>query len=184
MVPVQEHIKETHLSVLVCVDSRPRFSLTPCVFESCILLHPTVMLVVWPMRRPKPRFCEVLVSSSSFGAHLGVCMNRRGSLNPLCKQHQGCKCVTRKMQLTPHSFGEYLIRALQKPHIQMGNRGEKNKPTSRRTSKLVTVSAHFSRCVYLGEHLCSILWCQDAIWRREIWFNWVIERSNQARSTL
>lgn len=132
------------------------------------------MLVVWRVRRPKPRFCQVLVSSSSFGAHFGVCKNKSGSVIPRASSTRGVKCHgenTAKMTL----FWWIPRQGLTK--IPRSNGTQRWKTKQRRPSKLVTISARFSRCIYFAEHLCKVLWSQDAIWRREIQFNRVREAS-------
>lgn len=168
-------------NTFVCACLR-RFSLAPRTFASCTLPHSTVMLVVGCVRRPKPRFCQVLVSGSSFGAHLGVCKNESGSVITRASSTRGVKCHEENAANMTRIW--WIHQGLTKIPYSNGKQRWENKQNSQRPSKLVIISAGFSRCIYFAEHLCKVLWSQDAIWRREIQFNWVSETSMQARCTL
>lgn len=158
MCRAQEHIKEMHSSVPVSTGSRPRFSLTPWLLASRILLHLTVMLVVWPVRRPKPRFC-----------HLGMCTCKIGPVT-LCASSSRGVSVTGKMLLTRHWFGAYLTKI---PHA-------KGKQVIKQTPQPEALRAGNYFCPFSQVYLLclhEVLWHQDAIWRREIQFNRVREAS-------
>lgn len=128
--------------MLVCVDSRPRFSLTPCIFASRILLHPTVMLVVQPVRRWKPRFCQIPISSSSFSAQDQKWL----SLIPRASSTRGIKRHGENAASMTWIWWIPLQGLTKIPHSNGKQRWE-DKPNSWRPSKLVTISAYFSRCI-------------------------------------